>query len=399
MGTLTFGLVAGFVVTALPFLLAKAGVSVDRIATVSAAAMSPAFWAFLLTPLVDTGLTRRAYAFSLGLVAAASLAAALWLFSPHRLVLFTALVLLAELAAVLQGSAVGGWTTEFLPDTQRGKVGGWLNVANLGGGALGSMFIMWLAASVSFRALGVVLGLMVSASTLVLLRFPPPATPVVRLRGILREPSRSVVAACRQPPVQLGFLLFLAPASCVAAINLFASLGQDFHAGAQEVLWVTGAGASLATGLGSLLGGYLADRMDRGVLYMSGGVLTGVCSVALALTSHTGISLAAGALIYNALAGVCYAAFSALGFQLTGSRNPTAATQLGLFAAAANAAVVYMTWVDGQGYRLWHVRGLFLADGLAALGAAIPLLWLLQRRVRKLRRAAGPHSPMLPVPG
>ncbi len=56
----TFRLVAGFVVTALPFLLSKAGVSVDRIATVSAVALSPTFWAFLLTPIVDVGFSRRA---------------------------------------------------------------------------------------------------------------------------------------------------------------------------------------------------------------------------------------------------------------------------------------------------------------------------------------------------
>ena len=63
-------------------------------------------------------------------------------------------------------------------------------------------------------------------------------------------------------------------------------------------------------------------------------------------------------------------------------RNPTAATQLGLF-AAANAAVVYMTWADGQGFRLFGIRGLFLVDGLAALGAAIPLLLFLRTKNNK----------------
>jgi MFS family permease len=387
MGTLTFGLVAGFMVTALPFLLTKAGISVDRIATVSAAAMSPMFWAFLLTPIVDAGFTRRTYAFSLGIVSAVSLAAALWLFSPDRLFLFTAFALLGELAVALQGSAVSGWTTEFLTDAQRGQVGGWMNVANLGGGALVSMFIMWLATYLPFRVLGVVLALMVLASTLVLLRFPRAAKPVVSWRRIFDGTFRSVVLTSKQPQVLIGFLLFLAPASCVAAINLFAGLGKDFHTAPQQVVWITGAGAALVTAVGSLLGGYLADKMDRGVLYMSGGMLAGLCSLALALTSHTQLSFASGVLIYNGIAGICYAAFSALELQLTGSQNPTAATQLGLFGAAANAAVVYMTWVDGQGYRLLSVRGLFLADGIAAIGAAIPLLLLLQWHVRKHGRA------------
>lgn len=140
MGLLTFGLIAGFVVTALPFLLARSGVSVDRIATVSAVAMSPTFWAFLVTPIVDVAFTRRTYAFALAAGSEGCLAAGLWLFSPERLWLFTTLVLLAELAIVLQGSAVTGWTSEFVPDEQRGKVGGWTNAANLGGGALGAMW-------------------------------------------------------------------------------------------------------------------------------------------------------------------------------------------------------------------------------------------------------------------
>src|SRR5581483_2244561 len=100
MGTLTFGFVAGFIVTALPFLLARAGVSVDRIATVSATAMSPTFWAFLVTPLVDVGFTRRFYAFAFATAAAVNLAAALWFFSPEHLSLFTALLLVAQLAVV-----------------------------------------------------------------------------------------------------------------------------------------------------------------------------------------------------------------------------------------------------------------------------------------------------------
>ena len=65
MGTLTFGFVVGFSMTAMPFLLSKAGVSVDQIAAVSATAMSPTFFSFLLTPIVDVGFTRRFYAFAL----------------------------------------------------------------------------------------------------------------------------------------------------------------------------------------------------------------------------------------------------------------------------------------------------------------------------------------------
>jgi len=103
----------------------------------------------------------------------------------------------------------------------------------------------------------------------------------------------------------------------------------------------------------------------------------------MAFTPHTQSAFTVGVLTYNFIAGICYAAFSALGYQLTGNRNPSAATQMALFAAASNAAIVYMTWLDGQGYRFFGVRGLFVVDGLASLGAAIPLIFVVRRRLRR----------------
>jgi hypothetical protein len=79
---------------------------------------------------------------------------------------------------------------------------------------------------------------------------------------------------------------------------------------------------------------------------------------------------------------VTYAAFTALELQLTGKNNPTAATQLALFAASTNGAITYMTWFDGQGYRLHGVRGLFVADGAAAVITGLALLFFVVRRGR-----------------
>jgi hypothetical protein len=86
-------------------------------------------------------------------------------------------------------------------------------------------------------------------------------------------------------------------------------------------------------------------------------------------------------------AGITYAAFSAWSLQLVGIGNPPAATQLGLFAASTNGAIVYMTWADGLGYGLFGAKGLFLVDGLASLGAAIPLLMFLRWRAERARAA------------
>ena len=137
-----FGLVVGFTITALPFLLTRQGIPLDRVAETSAIVMSPTFWGWTVCPVLDTGLTRKAYCWLTATVAAVSIALALAAFSPHRLALTTALLLLAELAVVMFGNAANGWMAEFLPDHMRGSVAGWTNVANLGGGALGSLAVM-----------------------------------------------------------------------------------------------------------------------------------------------------------------------------------------------------------------------------------------------------------------
>ncbi|HWB98757.1 MAG TPA: hypothetical protein VG672_18740, partial [Bryobacteraceae bacterium] len=184
MGSLTFGLVAGFTVTALPFLLSRAGVSVDRIASISAVAMSPTFWGFLVVPVLDTGFSRRTYALVMTALSAGSLALSLFLFSPSKLALFTALVLIAELAVVLQTSAVMGWLSEFVPDSQRGAVGGWTNAANLGGGAFGAMGLMSAARVTTSATLGFVTLIAVLLSAVFLFWFPKPAAPAFHVREV-----------------------------------------------------------------------------------------------------------------------------------------------------------------------------------------------------------------------
>jgi hypothetical protein len=50
-----------------------------------------------------------------------------------------------------------------------------------------------------------------------------------------------------------------------------------------------------------------------------------------------------------------------------------------------------MTWSDGQGYRLFGIRGLFLVDGFAGLLASAGLLIFLRRRA--LKAAIEPDIP------
>lgn len=378
-----FGLVVGFTITALPFLLTHLGVHLDQVAAVSATVMTPTFWGFLLQPLMDTGLTRRAYAWITATGAAICVAAALCSLSPGHLGPATALLLLGELSIVLYSGAVGGWTAQFTPDHLRGSVSGWTNVANLGGGALGSMAVMALVPHIALHWLGLGLAVVIITGTLPILAFPEARKSSFRFRQIFTDTLKTTWSACKTKQVLIGFCLFLVPASAEAAINLFSGMGNDFHTSTSTVIWVTGAGCAITASVGALVGGYVADRISRGFLYLGAGLITSVVSLTMALSPHTPFNYILGVLIYNGLAGVSYAAFNALGYQLVGRDSPVASTQLGLFAAATNFAIDYMTWADGLGFKHFGARGLLLTDSLASMISAILLLALLGGRLRK----------------
>jgi MFS family permease len=380
-----FGLVIGFTITALPFLLTRQGVQLDKVASVSAVVMSPTFWGWLLCPVLDTGLSRRAYCWLTASVGAGCLALALSVLSPVRLNIAAALLLVGELAMVMYGNAATGWMAEFLPDNLRGSVSGWTNVANLGGGAAGSLAVMSLASHIKMQWIGAGLAACIVLGVLPTVFFPASRRSSFTFGQVFTDTLKTAWVVCRRRECLVGFALFLAPVGAAAGINLFSGLGSDFSVSEHMVVLVTGAGCAIATSVGSLAGGYAANHVSRGYLYLGAAAGIVAVSLTLALTGHTIAAFIAGALIYNGLTGVVYASFNALAFQLTGQKSAVASTQLALFTAAINAAVVYMTWADGQGYKHFGVRGLFLVDGLASLLALVPLLLLVRKQLRRER--------------
>jgi MFS family permease len=385
MEALPFGLVLGFAITALPFLLSSAGIRTDQVALISAVVLSANSWGSLLNPILDVGLTRRAYAWCTAALSAVCMAAALWNLGPAHLRSVTFLLVAAVLAIVMNSGAVQGWTAEFVPEGLRGAVGGWFNVAYLGAGAFGSLVVMQMAGRFSFRSLGVGIGGAVLLSAVPTLWFPQPRSSAFRLPQIFSDTARAIWQVSKRRESLLGFALFLSPASCVAAINLFSALGKDFGASTKAVIWLTGGGCAVSTSLGALAGGYLAGRLPRDYIYLGAGIAAAACALLAAFSPHTPAAFAASVLLYNGIAGVSYAAFTALALELIGPDNPVASTQMGLFTMIGNAAVSYMTWLDGLGYRAYGVTGLLAVDGCASIAAAVPLCFLLRRHIGRKR--------------
>jgi MFS transporter, PAT family, beta-lactamase induction signal transducer AmpG len=102
----SFGLEGGFVLFALPQSLAARRVSEVTIAAITALAISPGFFSFLASPVLDIWFSRRAYAAALITTSAVLVGISVLLFD--RLLLLRIAALAAYAAIQLSYSALGG---------------------------------------------------------------------------------------------------------------------------------------------------------------------------------------------------------------------------------------------------------------------------------------------------
>jgi hypothetical protein len=101
---------------------------------------------------------------------------------------------------------------------------------------------------------------------------------------------------------------------------------------------------------------------------------------------------AIGFLTYALANGFGYAALTALLLDLVSRRKYGVATAYAFLGASANLPSVYMTLLDGAGYKYAHVRGLMGFDATANAISAVVLLVvaaMLRKSWRTLAAAGG----------
>jgi MFS transporter, PAT family, beta-lactamase induction signal transducer AmpG len=361
---LPFGLTVGFATVAVPFVLRARGLPMTLIATVSQAASLPhvikPFW----SPLLDSGPRRRTWFFvSIALTALGLAATAL---IPPSLVehvgpvpmlwVYTAALFVAQAAVATSGSAVLAMMALTVPDARRGAASGWQTAGNLAGTAVGGALIAWMVARFAPSTTAITLAAICALSALpaaFVREDPPPRRSAVRLIGdLFSEMWRTL----RSPEGWTGMVICLSPVGAGALTNLFSALARDYapsDAAAEHlVIVVAGLLGGVVNIVGALVGGVLADRMNRRLAYALGGGLSGICAIAMLLAPASPLAFTIGCLAYQLVNGLCYAVFYSFVLELVGKRDgaTTVTTQLALYIGASNLAASYVTWLDGFGY-------------------------------------------------
>lgn len=356
------GVYLGFITTALPFLLEKAGVSVERIASMAALLQLPGMLLFLWTPVVDIKLRRRTWLMLGAAGAGLCLAGAGPLLGASRVASLTAVLIAGGVAVALVPAGCGGLMVRMLQPTAQSKASGWNQAGQLGGGAVGAAMVLWLAKQVPIGWACLGAALLAAVPALLALTIPEPA-PLASawFRGRLVEIGREGTALLRCSKRRWSALLLVAPCCTAAAQGLLPALASHYGVDGTGVIWINGLGGGGVLALGALCSTVIPAAWDQRLMYAGGGLANALATIVL-LASNRPSVFVTGTLLYLLTTGFCWARFVAMSLEVIGPAVSDTSTWYGILTSAGTLPLALMLWFDGQGFRRFGVHGLLWTD-------------------------------------
>jgi hypothetical protein len=364
---LPLGIYVGFIWTALPFLLGKAGVSVEQIANISALLQLPPVLMFLWTPVVDVKLRRRIWL----VLGAIGTALSMWLgcnwMGASHLRLLTAILLAGGVMAALVPAGCGGLMVTTLSVLEQSKASAWNQAGNFGGGFLGAAMVLWLFGHFSAALVGFLTAALVFLPALTALTIAePPSADTPWFRGRLAELRKEGLALLRAPKRRWGVLLLLAPGSTCAALILLPALASSYRVGGNGVLWTNGVAGGLVLVLGSLCGVFIPGDWDRRITYAGAGLTNALAALVLLTGNRPSVYLS-GTLLYLLTTGLCSARFVALVVDVIGSDFADRSTWYSALLSAGTIPIAFMVWLEGKSFHRFGPHGVLWTDMSANL--------------------------------
>lgn len=384
------GMFFGVLVVAIPEVLSARHVPEATIASITAVAVSPAFWSFLVSPVLDVRFTRRWYSVVTALLAA--LMTVLALLNLHRLDLLELCLTAANFFVTLYMGALGGWLSGITPENARNRLSAWMNIGNSAGGGIMVAIAVYALRHLRPPLAALLLG---SALLLPLVAFfwmPAPGADR-RLAGeSFRKFFGEVVSLAKRREVLIVVMLFVAPTATFALTNIVGGLGPDFHASPHLVGVLGGIGVAL----GGIAGSYSFRLIDRLLplrfLYLAVGVFGALFNLGLLLLPATPAAFATAMIAENLLLLLSMTVAIAITFDTVGHDNPLAATTFSVLFAAPNVSITYMMYVDTWGYSRDGVAGSFGVDAGTSIVACVAMAAFLNWIARRNATAARPTA-------
>ena len=370
-----YGTSFGFVSVALPFVATHRGISVEAIGGIVALAFAPHGYKFLWAPLVDSTLTRKTWFLtSLVLVAGGSFACLAMPITPGSLASLTAVVVVSQIGLTFLAMTCQAFMGTCLAAEEKGRGAGWYQAGAFVGGGAGGGAALFLAQHLEgWQAGAIVAGVMLLCALPLRWVVEPAVVERPTLPNAVRTLGRELKLIVVSRGGRLGLLICLLPVGAGAAQNLFGALALSWNASERVVALATGLLGGVAAAGGAVLGGRLADRLSRRLVFALGGAIMALCALAMALGPRNATAFVVFTLAYQIASGLGRAAF--IGFVLETIGTTAVATKYAIFASMLNVTIFVMTRLDSSAHARWGATGLLLADAaLTALGVAVLLV-------------------------
>jgi MFS transporter, PAT family, beta-lactamase induction signal transducer AmpG len=376
-----FGMYGGIMVISVPQLLSARHVPETTIAAMTAVMISPGFWAFLVSPVLDVRFSRRWY--SVLTAAAAAVLLVLALLNLDHLILVEVFLVAGYFFANLYQSALGGWLSTIVRAEEENHLSVWVTIGNIAGGGAMAVATGEVVRFLSPAFAAMLLGAVVMLPTLVFLWMPAPGPDRRLASESFPQFFSEVVSLVKNRELLIAILIFVAPAATFSLTNFLSGLGNDFHASTHFVGLVGGGGVLLGGICGCLIFPVIDKLLPLRFLYLAIGAAGSLFTVALLLLPHTPSAFAGALIGENVFQALAITASTAIAFETIGRANPMAATSFCLQISAFNVPISYMLFIDRAGYAWRGVAGSYVADAgvsiISSLLLAALLIWLMRR--------------------
>ncbi len=381
----SYGLYAGIQVFALPQLLAARHVPEATIAAMSAVELSPGFWAFLLSPVLDVKFSRRWYACALALIAAGLLLVAM--LNLNHIYFVEAAITFGFLSSYLYQSALGGWLSSITTHEEENTLSIWMTVGNVAGGAVMAVACGEIVRRFSVTTAAILLALIVVAPMIPFPFMPAPGPDRRLANESFGQFFGDLVALVKRREVLVALILFISPAGSFALTNFLAGLGGDYHASPRLLGFILGIGAGLAGIAGSFLFQPLSRLLPLRPLYLTIGLVGSLFTLSLIALARTPTAFTIALVGENLLQSCAITACTAITFDVIGRDNPLASTTFCFLGSMYGLPLSYMLYVDGVGYSHHAAAGAFATDAVCGITASLllgALLFYLSRRPKPI---------------
>jgi MFS transporter, PAT family, beta-lactamase induction signal transducer AmpG len=368
-----YGFAYAVVLVTVPQLLAAHGVPEPVIANLTALALIVSLAAFAVAPVLDTLMSRRAWAIALAFAVSGLTFSVLTL--PNASPILAPLLAADALVASLYCAAIGGWLGAALPKGSDEAIGTWFTIGNGFGFGLGAISQFWLMSHLP-NALGAAT---IAGATLLPLAIMPlmPAPDAGRRAAheSFGNLARDLAQLVRRPVVLRILLIFVLPCAAFTLTNAFGGIGRDFHASEGLVDVANGIGATVIGFVASLAARLLLKRLPAPLLYLGIGVIGAAFTLSLLALARTPTTYLMAVVGENMAQSIAQVSQNAIVFRSIPEGSPLASSQFGLLSTALVIPYAYMQMLDGYGYKLaGGVAGSFAMDAVVSLAACILLL-------------------------